>query len=226
MHSFKNYQVDQKARYLKTLELAFITSLILHTLFFLTKPTISPTQLHARVPAIEIAVEDIPATEHVKLPPAPARPSVPIPTESEEIPEDLTIESTELSLDLSKLPPPPLREKEDIEQRYVFVPYDEAPSPIGGFAAIQANLKYPSLARKAGLEARIVVGILIDESGAPVKAQVLRDSGISIGFEEAATAAVMSVKWKPALQRDQPVKVWVSIPISFRLNVAQPKVAT
>ncbi len=31
-----------------------------------------------------------------------------------------------------------------------FVEFDKAPSPVGGFAAIQENLKYPKIARKAG----------------------------------------------------------------------------
>ncbi|MDZ7337710.1 MAG: M56 family metallopeptidase [candidate division KSB1 bacterium] len=33
-----------------------------------------------------------------------------------------------------------------------FSPFDEPPEPIGGFAAIQQNLRYPEAARKAGVE--------------------------------------------------------------------------
>ncbi|RMF56682.1 MAG: energy transducer TonB, partial [Calditrichaeota bacterium] len=30
--------------------------------------------------------------------------------------------------------------------------------------------------------------------------------------------AIKSVRWKPAKQRDRPVKVWVGIPVIFKLK--------
>lgn len=98
----KNPEVNLKLQYRKTLELGLIFSLMRHLGIFLARPQIRTTPREVRPDIMEIEVADIPVTEHIKLPPAPARPSVPIPTESEEVPEDLTIESTELDLDLSK----------------------------------------------------------------------------------------------------------------------------
>jgi len=63
-----------------------------------------------------------------------------------------------------------------------------------------------------------VVGVLIDKSGNPVKTQILKSSGSDLGFEAAASKAVMAVKWRPAKQRDIPVKVWISIPVRFSLG--------
>ncbi|RMD92283.1 MAG: energy transducer TonB [Calditrichaeota bacterium] len=215
----KNPKADLKAQYRKTMEIAIIISLVFHLFIFHGLPEFRATPIELKPKSIEIKVEDIPQTQQKVLPPPPARPSVPIPTESEEVPEDLTIESTELNWDLSQLPPPP-PPKEDIDQGYVFVPYDEPPRPIGGMAAIRKHLHYPEIARKLGIEGIVVVGVLIDENGNPIKTQVLKDSGYKLGFEEAAQAAVMSVKWIPAKQRDRKVKVWVSIPIRFRLKEA------
>lgn len=219
MRSAKNPEANLKLHYKKSLEVAIVISLLLVLVVFHGMPDIDAGPRNIEAKAIEIKVEDIPQTEQIKQAPPPARPSIPVPTENEEVPEDLTIESTELNLDWSQLPPPPpMNEDDNIEGGYVFIPFDEAPVPIGGMAAIHQNLRYPSIARKAGFEGSVVVGVLIDDKGNPIKTQILKDSGSRFGFEEAAQEAVMSVKWKPAKQRDKPVKVWVSIPIRFKLK--------
>ncbi len=218
MRAKKNPEVDLKLQYRKTLELAFVVTLALLIGFFhaMMGAEIKAQDVHAK--EIKIDVADIPQTQQFKSPPPPPRPSVPIPTESEDVPEDATIESTELNLDLAELPPPPPPGEGAVDQGYVFVPYDEPPVPIGGLAAIQRHLKYPEIARKAGLTATVIIGVLIDEHGNPIKTQVLKGAGVKIGFEEAARDAVMAVKWKPAKQRDRAVKVWVSIPIHFKVR--------
>ena len=215
----KNPEADLKLQYRKTLELGLVVSLTLMLVLFHALPQINVTPSVTEAKALEIKIEDIPPTEQVRRPPPPPRPSVPIPTEREDVPEDITIESTEL--DLTEIPPPPEPPAEDDEyEHYVFIPYDEPPVPIGGMQAILKNLVYPPIAKKAGLEARVVVGVLVDERGNPVKTQILTDAGYKAGFEEAAAKAVMSVKWKPAKQRDRNVKVWVAVPIRFSLTDA------
>lgn len=227
MTRVKNPDVDLKLKYRKTLEAGLIFSLLLHFGLFHGVPEFSVTPTGPKSVELQIEVQDIPPTEQIKRPPPPARPSVPIPTLSEEVPEDITIESTELNLELAELPPPPPPPEETgIEDQYVFVPYDEAPYPIGGYPAIQNNLKYPEIARKAGIEGVVVIGILIDEKGNPIKTQILKSAGAKVGFEEAAEAAVLSVKWKPAKQRDRAVKVWVSVPIRFKLDTQKKEIAT
>ncbi len=99
-----------------------------------------------------------------------------------------------------------------------FVAYDEPPEPIGGFAAIQQNLHYPEIARKAGIEGRVVVKVLIDENGNVADAVIVKSLGKENGCDEAAINALKAVKWIPAKQRGQPVKVWVAMPVVFRLS--------
>jgi protein TonB len=211
----KNPEVDLRLRYKKTFELGLIFALafVIFFLFFLRDFQIEVKETKADVP--EIKVEDIPQTEQIKRPPPPPRPAVAVPSESEDIPDDETIESTEL--DLSELPPPPPPPKEDDAAAGIFVAYDEAPEPIGGFAAIQRNLKYPEIARKAGIEGTVYVEAVIDEKGNVVQTAIVKSLGHS-GCDEAAIAAIRSVKWKPAKQRDKAVKVRISIPVKFRLK--------
>lgn len=99
-----------------------------------------------------------------------------------------------------------------------FQPYDVPPKPIGGFAAIQKNLKYPEEARKAGIEGRVIVQLLIDARGEIVDRKILKSIGNgNSSFEEAAVNALKSVKWQAAEQNGEPVKVWVAVPVIFKL---------
>jgi periplasmic protein TonB len=113
--------------------------------------------------------------------------------------------------------PPAPREEEIDETSSIFVAYDEPPEPIGGFAAIQQNLVYPEIARKARIEGRVYVQVTIDELGNVLQATVTKSLGNN-GCDNAAIAAIKAVKWKPAKQRDKPVKVSIGIPVQFKLK--------
>ena len=126
------------------------------------------------------------------------------------LPADL--EHAQLPSD-NETPPPPPSPKGGI----VFVPYDEPPVPIGGFPAIQKNLVYPENARKAGIEGRVTVYAEVDENGNVVRTKVVTSLGPN-GCDEAAINALKSVKWYPAKQRDKNVKVWIAVPVDFRLD--------
>lgn len=210
----KNPEANLKLKYKKVLELGMLGSLFALVLLFQFLRVIDLEAVETETKEIQIEVADIPPTEQFKRPPPPPKPSIPIPSESEDIPEDLTIEAT--TLDLSDIPPPPPPPEED-DGMNIFVPYDEAPSPIGGFRSIQKALKYPEIARKAGIEGRVIIQVLVSEKGKVIDTRIIKSLGHS-GCDEAAVKAIRGVKWKPALQRDKPVKVWVAIPVIFRLK--------
>ncbi|MFQ5865204.1 MAG: energy transducer TonB [bacterium] len=210
----KNPDVNLKLKYKKVLELSLVIALFFTVALFQVLRAFKLEATETEAPEIKIEVTDIPPTEQIKRPPPPPKPSIPIPTESEDVPEDLTIEST--ALDLSDIPPPPPPPDDDFGTS-IFVPYDEPPHPIGGFSAIQRALKYPEIARKAGIEGKVIVQVLVSEKGEVIRTKVIKTLGHS-GCDEAAVRAIRSVKWKPALQRDKPVKVWVAIPVIFRLK--------
>ena len=107
---------------------------------------------------------------------------------------------------------PSVKIGEEIE----FVPYDKAPMPEGGFLEIQKNLEYPDAARKAGLEGQVVIYVQIDKKGKILKTKIQKS--LQLECDKAAIKAIKSVKWKPAMQRDKPIAVWVSVPIKFKLK--------
>ncbi len=88
--------------------------------------------------------------------------------------------------------------------------------PVGGFAEIQKNLEYPEAARKAGTEGKVVLYVHISETGEVLKTKV--QESVNPECDKAAIKAIQSVKWNPAKQGDDPVAVWVAVPISFKLH--------
>jgi len=162
---------------------------------------------------VKIEVADIPPTEQTRRPPPPPRPSIPIPTEAESVPEDVTIASTDI--DLSEIPPPPAPPEEN--EFPVFVAYDEPPRIIGGMAALQRQLEYPRIARQSGVEGIVFVKVLVGADGETEKTEILQARPPDMGFEESAKDALQKVKWQPARQRDRNIRVWVTIPVQFQL---------
>lgn len=210
-----NAKSELRRRFQKVFQLALILSLLLCIVIFQAFKKFDHKQVDLRIKLDKIVAEEIPQTVQEKLPPPPARPAIPIESESENIPDDVTIENTDLVLDeLPEPPPPPQAEAED---QFVFIPYDLAPKPMGGFEAIQRNLVYPELARKAGIEGTVVVYARISDKGDVIDTKIVVPLGNS-GCNEAAVAAIKTVKWEPAKQRDRAVTVWISIPIRFKLK--------
>lgn len=109
---------------------------------------------------------------------------------------------------------PPPSEDEDA---MIFVSYDEPPQPIGGFKQIQDNLVYPDIAKKAGVEGRVLVYAQIGIDGIVLKTKIAQSLGPN-GCDEAAIKAVKSVKWLSAKNKGEPVAVWISVPVDFKLN--------
>ncbi len=211
----KDPEHNLKLRYKRVIEIGLVVSLLLCIVMLQAFKTFEQEEVEQQTVELTLEAQEIPPTEQVKMPPPPSRPAVPIETESDEIPEDETIDVTDL--DLTELPPPPPPPPTDDEASTIFVPYDDPPQPIGGFSAIQRSLKYPEIARKAGVEGRVTVHVQISEKGEVVNTRILQSLGNN-GCDEAAVKAIKNVKWKPAMQRDRPVKVWVAIPVVFKLK--------
>ncbi|KAA3616127.1 MAG: energy transducer TonB [Calditrichaeota bacterium] len=211
----KNPEIDIKKSYKKTIEMSYAISILFTIVCFLYLRNFA-TQSNIQIPDnITLEVEQIPVTKQFLRPPAPPRPAVPIASADEDIPDDETIDDTEV--DFSDIPAPPDKPVvSDLEE--IFVVYDTPPQPIGGFGEIYKYVVYPEVAIKAGLEGTVYLKCLINTKGEVERTEILKSSGTDIGFEEAAQLALAKVQWKPAQQRDRSVKVWVSVPVRFSLT--------
>ena len=159
---------------------------------------------------VQIIIEqiDIPQTEQFDRPPPPARPSVPVESESEDIADDVTLDEFNLDeFDAWDAPPPPPE-----GPRVKFIPYDDPPVPLRPIRP-----KYPEIAQEAGIEGTVVVQVFVDDKGR-VKETVILKGIPNTGLDEAATEAIRGVRFRPAKQRERAVGVWISIPVNFRLK--------
>jgi len=76
---------------------------------------------------------------------------------------------------------------------------------------------YPGILRDAGIGGLAIVWVLIDEDGRVVRSELKESSGYP-ALDEAALEVAPIMRFSPAMNRDQRVKVWVSIPVRFRAD--------
>ncbi len=85
------------------------------------------------------------------------------------------------------------------------------------------KLYYPDEARQLGLEGKVVVGVLVDESGRSLDAKIVRTSGYSL-LDSAAIYTARTILFSPGIHGNKPVKSWVLIPLEFTLELANPDI--
>jgi len=164
---------------------------------------VQPYQLRRDVVTIMEALP--PEIEKFAEPPKVEKPQMPVAAASEEEVEATTIETTTFS--------EIVRRTEETSIPVVpFWKVEVKPQPIS-----IPTPTYPEMARNAGIEGQVVVKALVDITGDIIEAEVLKSSGNST-LDAAAVSASYSAKFTPAKQRDQPVRVYVSIPYRFSLQ--------
>jgi protein TonB len=127
-------------------------------------------------------------------------------------------EAKKLNLELAE-PEKPAMPAEPVNPNNAvkFIAYDMPPTPIGGQATIVGNTLYPKKAKEAGVEGQVVIQAFINKNGIVENCKVLK--GIpNTGLDEAAVAAIKKTKFNPAKQRDKNIGVWISIPVTFKLD--------
>ena len=197
-----------KVKYPIVVRLTTLIGISLVILNFLLFPRFGNSLEFEDIEQVIIENIDIPQTQQIDNTPPPARPSIPVPSDDEDIADDLTLDELDFD-DFSNLdapPPPPSGPK------VVFIPYDDPPvamSPI--------RPRYPEIAQEAGIEGVVVVQAFIDEKGR-VKETLILKGVPNTGLDEAAMEAIRKTRFRPAKQRERAVGVWISIPVNFRLK--------
>ena len=208
----KTPEADLRRSYNKVFGYCTLITFVLHTAVVVIFPTFEASASNRQKKQIIIENVDIPETQQIKRPPPPPRPAVPIETESDDVPDDVTIESTDLDFDdaMVDMPPPPPPGSRDEEEILEFYMVEQKPELVHS-----VNPIYPEIARKAGLTGKVFLKFLVDKSGRVSNVTVLKGQEI---FRQAAIDAVLQFRFEPAQQNDRPVSVWMTQPMSFRLN--------
>lgn len=168
---------------------------------------------------------DVPITEQPPPPPPPPPMEQPI---IEEIPDEVKIEEKiEVNFDVDVkettvikevvIAEAPVEEKAD----EIFDVVENQPEPPGGMSGwnqyLSKNLKYPTQARRMGIEGTVIVVFVINTDGSIQDVEVLR--GIGGGCDEEAVRVVSEApKWTPGKQRGRPVRTRMRLPIRFKLS--------
>jgi len=213
----KKPDVDLRKYYSLFLEIGLI--LVLLIFIMAVKVRLTPPDVTADLTEEQeiIKMEDIIQTEHPEKPPPPPRPPVPIEVPNDEVIEDQILDiDAELTLDQPlDLPPPPEEEAEEQEEDF-FVVVEQMPELKGGMKGLQECVNYPEMARKAGIEGRVIVQFIVNENGKVENPVVVRSIGG--GADEEALRCVKKAEFKPGMQRGKPVRVQYSLPVVFRLQ--------
>ncbi len=195
-----DYKSGYRNRVMRSVILALA---VLLTGFYLGRERRTLVAGEIPVPDIEIKVLPPPVTEQHKKPPRPSRPVIGSEEEEPEMARDVEIEQL-FSAAVDFEPPPPDDEPE------TFLPYSEAPVLVKSVLPV-----YPPLARRAGASGTVFLKIFVNDKGRVEKAEVIKSIPM---LDQAAIDAVRRFVFKPAMQRDRPVGVWISIPVRFVLN--------
>lgn len=217
MKKRKNPESDLRSYYTVFTEIGLLITLVIFIIAVKVEITSSPMEEYVLDEQEVIEMEEIIQTEHIETPPPPPRPPVPVAVPDDEIIEDIDFQiDAELTLGgpLDLPPPPPQEEEEDGEDFFVVV--EQMPELIGGLAELQSRIRYPEMARRAGIEGRVYVQFIVNEQGDVENPQVIR--GIGGGCDEEAIRAVSQAQFRPGMQRGRPVRVQYSLPIVFRLQ--------
>ena len=90
---------------------------------------------------------------------------------------------------------------------------DQMPRLIGGLKALQDGIRYPREARRKGMEGQVFVQFIVSKEGVPTDLKVTRS--VHRLLDREAMRAVRETRFLPAFKDGKPVRVQLTLPISF-----------
>ncbi len=131
---------------------------------------------------------------------------------------EIEFEPTDLIVDAEVDRPPERVEvhKTIDNETIIFEAVEEPPKPVRGIAAIQSKIQYPELAKKIGIEGKVIVQAIINKKGDVSNVSIVKS--LFPQLDEIALNAVKETKFFPGKQRGKPVNVKMTIPITFKLQ--------
>lgn len=171
--------------------------------------------------------EIVPITEQ-KQEVIPPPPETPAPTEILNIVDDkaniveTTVASTEDTGQKVDIKPMPKHIPEpEPDEQVIFDVVEKMPEFPGGMAALMQflgkNIKYPTIAQENGTQGRVIVQFVVNKDGSIVEPKVVKS--VDPYLDKEALRVISSMpKWSPGMQRQKPVRVKYTVPVTFRLQ--------
>jgi protein TonB len=98
---------------------------------------------------------------------------------------------------------------------------EEMPKFPGGDSELMKffsqNLVYPEIAKRAGVEGKVILSFIVDKNGNIVDVKVAKSIGAGCDEEAMRVLKIMS-RWIPGKQNGNPVLTRINIPVVFKLR--------
>ncbi len=192
--------------YYRRLEAALALTLLVIIALFLLFPRFEVVRREKiKFIGTAITVEEIPVTRQIGAQKPPVRPAVPIPSDDITMPEDITIDDTELDLS---------RGSSIAGSGLIFEPVQIIqPRPL--FEVIP---EYPEELQKKGIEGTVKLSLHIDANGSVINVIVIENSTGSEACANAARVAALKGRYIPAKKDGQPTDLWITRTYTFGLQ--------
>ncbi|MGI9175180.1 MAG: M56 family metallopeptidase [Rhodothermales bacterium] len=89
------------------------------------------------------------------------------------------------------------------------------PNDVEGMKKLQECIRYPEIAKEAGIEGRVFVQFVVDEEGNVTDPFVQK--GVHEALDAEALRVMETVKFTPGREDGEPVKVKLALPFNFKL---------
>lgn len=197
------------------LAFSLLAATLLHGLLFELWPVMDAPAWDRPAPSRP----DVVRIDNVTLPDEPPRVVPPAtPVVAADAPPTATVEPIDWN-DAGRLPPPPADvARTPAGEALPFTPYTTPPG-LANPAEVERALvrEYPPMLREAGIGGTVALLVHIDETGAVLETRVGTSSGVA-GLDDAALRVAGVMRFRPALNRDQAVPVWIRLPVAFRVR--------
>ena len=210
----REYQTKNLKKALTWSSMGHLSVIVIVLLIMLAKRNAPQNERTVVVPYRELqappSLQQTPPTVSVAAPAAQPTAGIPLPTEDEQVQEELSqaIGSGETAGGGDSLVIAPPSDALPAFGEYVYV--EELPEAIS-----KAQPEYPDIARQSSMEGTVIVQALVGKDGKVKDTKVVKSVPV---LDDAAVAAVKRWVFKPALSNNKPVAVWVAVPVKFSLQ--------
>lgn len=115
----------------------------------------------------------------------------------------------------------PVEENGNATPGDVFRVVEEMPEFPGGMGEclkfLGQNVKYPAEAQAKGIQGKVIVQFVVEKDGSISNPFVVRSIDPYLDGEAIRVISIMP-KWKPGMQKGQPVRVRYTVPVTFKLD--------
>ena len=211
---------------LRPLIIVFVCALHLAVIFFLaieSKKTIYEGQESARVMKVTDIAEFIPPIEVIQTLEIVQPSAAPVPASYSVIPHTEGIAEsmieTDTPIDFTGGPAGAYstQPQGQVYENY-FAMHQISKPPVFNENAFIADIIYPQIAHRSGIEGRVILELFVDRTGVIQRVTVLLEDPADRGFGEAAVRAFTGKKGEPAYANNEPVSCRYRYPFYFTIK--------